>query len=410
MFFVNVLGWIFISITVISITFGLFCWFSKKFFFHNKLEDIEINKPNLWIGLLLILAILIVFFAFLAPVLFTDSSSYGDFDTSTGAVGDTIGGIMNPFIAIAAVIVTGLAFYMQYQANRQVQDQFKKQDHQYKLDKFESRLFKFVENYNQTVNQFNCNSRDSNETFRGKDIFFAIHQEFKATLKDIQNFNQLNNFNIENMCLEKANESNFYIVELKITYVIVFYGVSEHGQKTVIEKLKHLYKNEYLKKLTDYLSYKPEGFNELHEVHNGWKEVSITDVQNRCKKQFIRYNNGHQSRLGHYYRQLYMIIKFIDDERSLKYLEKWEHSKYLRSLFSNHEQIIFYLNSISILGHDWEINKTNENEMLVTKYDLIKNIPDSYREKYCVNKIYPNVEYEGKLETDDRKKLNLIFT
>ncbi|WP_293908265.1 putative phage abortive infection protein [Sphingobacterium sp. UBA5670] len=373
---------------------------------HYKIQRNK-NEASFWIVFLLIISAALIIFAFLAPLVYTGSNSYSSIVyQNTGVIGDTIGGVMNPFIGIAAVIVTGLAFYAQYQANEEVRKQFLKQEQKYLYDKFENRLFKLIENYNQTVNQFKCNSRDSNEIFTGKDIFFAIHQEFKATLKEVQRFNKLNQLKCHDICEKDFEKSELFFLELKITYVIVFYGVSEHGQKTVVKKLKRLYREEYLNKLTNYLSYKPEGFNKETEIINDWKNICITTVQNRCIKQFIRYNNGHQSRLGHYYRQLYMIVKFIDDENGLKYLEKWDHSKYLRSLFSNHEQIIFYLNSISILGHDWEINKKDQNEMFVTKYDLIKNIPDSYRDKYCVNTIYPDIEYEGQLETSARNQLN----
>lgn len=42
----------------------------------------------------------------------------------TGQIGDTLGGIMSPFIGIAGVISTFTAFFMQYQANRIQRKQF----------------------------------------------------------------------------------------------------------------------------------------------------------------------------------------------------------------------------------------------------------------------------------------------
>ena len=44
--------------------------------------------------------------------------SWIDFST-TGEIGDTIGGIMGPFIAIAAAGLTFIAFWVQYKANIQ---------------------------------------------------------------------------------------------------------------------------------------------------------------------------------------------------------------------------------------------------------------------------------------------------
>src|SRR5579863_1029574 len=48
---------------------------------------------------------------------FTAISKRLDF-TNTGQIGDTIGGLTSPFIGLSAVLVTGLAFYMQYRANK----------------------------------------------------------------------------------------------------------------------------------------------------------------------------------------------------------------------------------------------------------------------------------------------------
>jgi hypothetical protein len=71
---------------------------------------------------LIIVAFALVLFSFIAPWLFTKFSII-DF-TGTGEIGDTLGGIMNPFIAIAGVIVTYLAFYMQFKANQYQREQF----------------------------------------------------------------------------------------------------------------------------------------------------------------------------------------------------------------------------------------------------------------------------------------------
>lgn len=69
------------------------------------------------------IAIILISFSFLSPILFTISFSNWDF-TETGQIGDTIGGIMNPFIAIAGVISTFLAFFMQIEANKIQKTQF----------------------------------------------------------------------------------------------------------------------------------------------------------------------------------------------------------------------------------------------------------------------------------------------
>ena len=66
---------------------------------------------------LIVIAFCFVIGSFLSPVILTADRFKDFFPQATGFAGDTIGGLMNPFIALAGVIVTGLAFYMQYKAN-----------------------------------------------------------------------------------------------------------------------------------------------------------------------------------------------------------------------------------------------------------------------------------------------------
>ncbi|WP_428070393.1 hypothetical protein [Chryseobacterium gambrini] len=68
---------------------------------------------------LLIISILIIIFSFFAPTVFTKAAIKSNLDfTGTGQIGDTLGGIMNPFIALGGVFLTFLAFYMQIKANQ----------------------------------------------------------------------------------------------------------------------------------------------------------------------------------------------------------------------------------------------------------------------------------------------------
>ncbi len=97
---------------------------------------------------LLVIAALILVFSFAAPALFVGKAISPKVDFSqTGPIGDTIGGIMNPFIALVGILLTFLAFYMQIKANqiqkqlfldglkagKKKEDDLEKKDAQYKL-------------------------------------------------------------------------------------------------------------------------------------------------------------------------------------------------------------------------------------------------------------------------------------
>lgn len=72
---------------------------------------------------LIYLSIILIAFSLFAPIIFTQYSIGIDF-SNTGQIGDTIGGIMNPFVAIVGVISTFLAFLMQVEANHIQKEQF----------------------------------------------------------------------------------------------------------------------------------------------------------------------------------------------------------------------------------------------------------------------------------------------
>lgn len=74
------------------------------------------DKTTKWI---LGIAGILIIFSFFAPYIFTGLAGKERFNfTKTGSIGDTLSGIMNPFIALAGILLTFLAFYMQIKANK----------------------------------------------------------------------------------------------------------------------------------------------------------------------------------------------------------------------------------------------------------------------------------------------------
>lgn len=92
----------------------------------KKLEN-DIKNWDSITRIILFFSILILLFSFFSPRIFTSPSSNIKLDfTTTGPIGDTIGGLMSPFIALTGVLLTFLAFYMQIKANQIQIIQFKK--------------------------------------------------------------------------------------------------------------------------------------------------------------------------------------------------------------------------------------------------------------------------------------------
>ncbi|WP_417356250.1 hypothetical protein [Flavobacterium sp.] len=114
------------------------------------------NKTEKWdiiTKILLFIVIITLIFAFFAPFIFTAPAKWKSFDfTTTGPIGDTIGGLMNPFIAISAAILTFLAFYIQKKANDELKKQFETQ----KEEQFDDFLFNnYKERISLIINEIN---------------------------------------------------------------------------------------------------------------------------------------------------------------------------------------------------------------------------------------------------------------
>lgn len=104
--------------------------------------------------------------------------SWIDF-TGTGQIGDTIGGIMGPFIAIAAAGLTFIAFWVQYKANIQ-------QRHDIALERFESNLFEMIHIQQEIINgllieDLVCSSEIKAQ--RGRDVFQFVYETAKHKIR-----------------------------------------------------------------------------------------------------------------------------------------------------------------------------------------------------------------------------------
>lgn len=101
--------------------------------------------------------------------------SWIDFST-TGEIGDTIGGIMGPFIAIAAAGLTFIAFWVQYKANIQ-------QRHDIAIERFESNLFEMIHIQQEITNgllvEYFNETKQIREISKGREVFRRIYLDFQ---------------------------------------------------------------------------------------------------------------------------------------------------------------------------------------------------------------------------------------
>lgn len=316
---------------------------------------------------LLILVFILVVVAFTSPFIFTRQSVNEDFDFSkTGPIGDTIGGLMNPFIALAGVIVTGLAFYIQYKANlqqrelfleeqaenkRQLQEQIDNQNKQNRIQQFESQFYELLKLHRENITEMKINGYDfeENSTLRrfeknteGRKIFVTMQTEFECILslysKD-----------------RKLNKEGF-----QKCYKLFFSGLDEfekaHPDETVLIEM----------------------FKKARKQHEN-PDLSIFKT-NKDRKEFLPYVqlyfnykpfSGHASRLGHYFRHLYLTVKSVANSQIITdYEDRMRYLRILRAQLSNHEQILLFYNWLGEYGYDWE----NDKHAFFTEYCMVHNL------------------------------------
>lgn len=333
---------------------------------------------------ILIIAIFLISVSFIVPIILTQESITKSFDfTQTGQIGDTIGGLMNPFIALAGVLVTGLAFYMQYKANilqrkifykqleedkirfkseiensiAQFDKQFKAQEQQIKLQQFEAQFYEMLRLHKENVNEI--------ELFAKRKVPFKINEEIK---------NKYETFSItkRNAFVELKKEFEFILSQFtkndlgkmdnKIftkCYDIFFWGVSgfDNDELSLAEKLEKAEEKTIE--------------NILLKFKNNQYRKETTPFEEEVNFGILAFE-GHSEFLGHYYRHLFHTVKFVvfQEETFLTYEEKIKYLRVLRAQLSNHEQIMIFYNWLSGYGRHWEDDKNK----FFTEYCMIHNL------------------------------------
>ena len=279
------------------------------------------------------------------------------------------------YIAFSSSLATLSGFYLVYQT-------FVSQRKEYEHNRIESRFFELLKIHQSNVQEMRHAPPNKyiKEYETGRRVFITIYKQLKKAEQELRGLSIVS--------------SKFTNQEIKeIAYLIVFFGISKNMKEGALRTC--LLRNENYKPLV------PELIAHFENI------VAKYEPKGKSISETIKYFGGHQSRLGHYNRHLYQAVTYVDSQKALSYNEKYHYMKILRAQMSTHEQVVFLYNSLSLLGFDWELKyrKVADNKCLVTKYDLIKNIPLDYLQFDNPIDFYPDVNYEG----DDKTKRKQIL-
>ncbi len=194
--------------------------------------DIKLNKKEKLY--LVTLGVLI----FILPIIFTRDWGLLSF-RETGNIGDTIGGITSPFTSLFGSLLVYLALKAQIDANKLVQDQFRKQEEDDLRKNFENTFFNMLNLHLKVVGSIELTTnlekgrrsslRPGNSTyvtnvFKGPDVFEKkyglIDLHVKALLSE--KIATLNNDLQLDLSTSNSEESNLNILYTKGIYPQVY--------------------------------------------------------------------------------------------------------------------------------------------------------------------------------------------
>lgn len=305
------------------------------------------GKVSKWI-----IVILIAYFIFVvaSPIIFTQQTPqwlvdmFGKkivFSPNSGNIGDTIG-IMNPFVGIFAAVITFVAFWVQYKANDVLKKDTLKKD---ATDKF----FEMLRMHNENVKELN---------------FLCYLDEFASVFKTYCLINKI--------LLDKTREA------IKAAYKIFFWGIGNKEcdvpERNVLMNLA----NPTFSVEDDMTKPKYEYFDHIQENRPHFEVSEMT-------KEFIGQDDLYQGRkktLVRYYRHLYLMVKFVAQNKNLDYSEKRELLRILRAQMSGEEQLMLFFNWASEIGIQWEemLQSSSSNKEKIkynhffTEFRVIHNI------------------------------------
>lgn len=346
-----------------------------------------------------------------------------DYYAVNGTIGDFIGGVAGTIFSLGGFILIYFSFRSQQEALKNQKDQFEN-------EKIESRFFELVNLHRENVSEMEFKSMNAESVHRGRNVFKEIYSQLNYAIihtTKILNVVPITSVLKTGSFISKYSEDETIKKELIISnlaYSLVFFGVASESFEGLFNALEKDFESSFVKSFISFFKLVPIKESKYHQK---WKYSSETrssqryitkhflkklDIvfykqkengqMSRTPAKYYKFFGGHQSKLGHYYRHLFRAVNYIDS-KNLKFEVKQEYIRILRAQLSNYEEFLLFFNSVCFIGREWELKHPRESKnSLITKYDLIRNIPyTTYKYKvddieYLIDlkNFYPLVTYE----------------
>lgn len=366
----------------------------------------------------------------------------------TGQIGDFIGGVVGTIISAAG-------FYFLYLTLRDQRLASEEQRKAFERERFESRFFDLLKIHRDNVSQMNIQKLVEYKTASGSTVRIDNIQGYQVAknicddiycckdevnpfferkeLKDIYKPEYLEALKTESSIIERQISLK-ELAKYDLIYCIVFFGLDANGVYILKKNLDEKYLKKFYEPILNYLYLKPVEHSEywirwrkLKRSKNPARKLFIASLIIKKRKgntdipevnfdldsfyyseKYEKFYTGYQLQLSHYFRHLFQTVNFVNNQRFISYEIKYDYIKTLRAQLTTYEQVLFYLNSLSSLGDIWELRISKRfhsdfkeidtislvNSQLITKYNLIKNLPSGQLFKQEFEKFYPLIDYE----------------
>ncbi len=291
--------------------------------------------------------------------------------TQNGQIGDSFGGTLGPIIAWIAAILTFAAFYVQYKSNEQ-------QKIDLQIERFESKFYNMVEILRENVSEITIG-----KSLQSRKAFISMFNELKFLYLTTDKFFKSSS----QKALIKTITGNETLSDedtFNIAYLIFFFGIGQNSTKLILSLVNPSYQGLLLN-LETFLQDQQINWSTNKKQLSTAEKTHEGDGVFTLKTSYKPFN-GHMSRLSHYLRHLFQLIKFINDQKDhlINYDAKYNYAVTVRAQLSTHEQLLLYYNALSVLGKPW-FDKDND---FLKKYCMIKNMPiplaDFYKKPFDV--------------------------
>ena len=314
-------------------------------------------------------------FVFINAFVFATPFNLGDSkisDERMGYLGSFLSGYVGSLFGLVSVVLLYLTLSAQRKANKEQTEAREKEN-------FLTRYYTLLDLHRKNVEEIRI------KHYSGRIVFVRLVEELRYILQVINKLKDA-----EGKCYSETTK-------MQIAYVTLLYGVDEHCVRMLEKALGTYCNNDYIKKLISQLQTARR--EENLPLHEHVSSIGKTFFEELGYLPF----DGHQSRLSHYFRHIYQMIKYIDQSNLLNDNDKQDYVKTIRAQLSIYEQAIFCLNIMTNTGKKWDdmqeadgVNKELWN--YVEKYKIIKNLPTTFfdpQTELDIKNAFPKVVFES---------------